>query len=120
MLTPEQIAHFSTFGFLVMRQVFTPDEISVMTREANEIMDEERGDRPFDHEKWQAVQPFFERKPYLSQLPADDRIYGLGESLLGPDFFLIGTEGNLHVGQTPWHGGPSDGVSLPSIKERVP
>ena len=116
MLTPEQIAHFSTFGFLVMRQVFTPDEISVMTREANEIMDEERGDRPFEGEKWQAVQPFFERKPYLSQLPVDDRIYGLGESLLGPDFFLIGTEGNLHVGQTPWHGGPSDGVSLHSIK----
>ena len=104
MLTPEQIAHFNTFGFLVMRQVFTPAEMAVIVREANEIMDEERGGRPFDGVKRQFVQPFFERKPFLSQLPADDRIYGLGESLLGPDFFLMGTEGNLHVGQTPWHG----------------
>ena len=115
MLTPGQIAHFETFGFLVLRQVFTPDEIAVMTREANEIMDEQRGGRPFDGEKRQFVQPFFERKPFLSELPADDRIYGLGESLLGPDFFLMGTEGNLHVGQTPWHGS-SDGVFPPSIK----
>ena len=88
----------------MLRQVFTPDEIAVMTREANEIMDEQRGGRPFDGEKRQFVQPFFERKPFLSELPADDRIYGIGESLLGPDFFLIGTEGNLHVGDTQWHG----------------
>ena len=64
MITAEQRAHFETFGFLVMRQVFTPDEIAVMTREANEIMDEERGGRPFDGEKRQFVQPFFERKPF--------------------------------------------------------
>ena len=116
MLTAEQIAHFETFGFLKLQQVFTPEEIALMTRESNEIMDEQRGSQPFDDQKWQAVQPFFERKPFLSQLPADDRIYGLAEGLLGPDFLLIGTEGNLHVGQTPWHGGTREGDSLPGIK----
>ena len=34
MLSPEQIAHFETFGFLVLRQLFTQDEMSVMRREA--------------------------------------------------------------------------------------
>jgi hypothetical protein len=116
MLTAGQIAHFETFGFLVLRQLFTPEEAAIMKREAIEIFDEVRGGKPFTGEKWEQVQPFFERKPFLSQLPSDDRFYELGESLLGPDFFLIGTEGNLHVGQTPWHGGPEDGVSLPTIK----
>ena len=71
MLTPEQIAHFNTFGFLVMRQFFTPDEMAVIAREANEIMDEERGGQLFDGVKRQFVQPFFEWEPFLSQLPAD-------------------------------------------------
>ena len=116
MLTFEQIAHFNTFGFLKLPQVFSPDEIAVMKRESNEIMDENRGGQPFDGQKWQAVQPFFERKSFLAKLPADDRIYGLAESLLGPDFLLVRTEGNLHIGQTPWHGGDRGGISLPGIK----
>ena len=44
MITAEQVAHFRTFGFLVFRQLFTPDEVDLMRREALEIMAEERGD----------------------------------------------------------------------------
>ena len=71
MLSPGQIAHFDTFGFLVLRQLFTPEEAAIMKREAIEIFDEVRGGKPFTGEKWEQVQPFFERKPFLSQLPAD-------------------------------------------------
>ena len=51
----------------------------------------------------------------LTSLLEDERIYGLAESLLGPDFILMSTEGNRYVGQTQWH---SDGSSMPvpSIK----
>ena len=43
--------------------------------------------------------------PFLHSLLGDDRIYPIGESILGPDFLLTVTEGNLHVGDTPWHAG---------------
>ena len=104
MLTQEQKAHFEAFGFIVLRQLLTPEEAAEMKRESQEIMDEDRNGRPFDGKKRQPIQPFFERRPFLSSLLDDDRIYGIGETLLGPDFFLIGTEGNLHVGDTEWHG----------------
>ena len=116
MLTSEQKAHYDTFGYLVLRQVLRPDEIATFLREATEILDEERGGRPFAGVKRDAIIPFFERGQFLAQLPADDRIYGIAESLLGPDFFLVATEGNLHVGDTLWHGGAGNPDVLPHVK----
>lgn len=104
MLTAEHKAHFDAFGYVVLRQLLTPEEVEVMKRESLEIFEETRGGAAFDGVKRQPVQPFFERRPFLSSLVDDDRIYNIGEVLLGPDFFLIGTEGNLHVGDTEWHG----------------
>ena len=79
-----------------------------MKQESVEIFDEQRGGEPFAGEAWEPVQPFFERKPFLSRVPEDDRIYNIGVDLVGPDFILEGTEGNLHVGDTPWHADTSD------------
>ena len=115
MLTPQQVAHFETFGFLVLRDVFTPEEMDTIERECNEIMKEVRGGAPFDGTERQAVQPFFERRPFTNTLMDDDRIYSIAEDLLGPDFVLDQSEGNLHVGDTEWHGGTSWGI-LPWIK----
>ena len=116
MLTPGQIAHFETFGFLVLRQLFTPEEAAIMKRESIEIFDEVRGSKPFTGEKWEQVQPFFERRPFSAMLVDDDRVYNIGVDLLGPDFFLIGTEGSLHVGDTPWHGGPPPENAVRHVK----
>ena len=121
MLSNEQIAHFEAFGFLLLPQLLTPEEVDAMKRESNEIFDEVRGGVGFDGQKRDAVQPFFERRPFLASLLDDDRIHSIPESLLGPDFFLFGTEGNLHVGDTQWHGakitgGPSDDLKLKSVK----
>ena len=117
MLTPGQVAHFRTFGFLVLRQLFTPDEVATMKRESDEIFDEVRGGKPFTGEAWEPVQPFFERRPFLSTVAADDCIYNIGVDLVGPDFILEGTEGNLHVGDTPWHADTTgiDPVTRPKI-----
>ena len=110
MLTPEQIAHYETFGFLVLRQLFSGEEAAIIKREAEEIFDEARNANAFDGLAWEAVQPFLERRPFLSMIPDDDRIYNIGVDLLGPDFILEGTEGNLQRSDTPWHGGvPEEG-----------
>ena len=104
MLTPGQIAYFETFGFVILRQVFNAEEVAIMRRESDEIFAEDRNGGPVTNTT-QAVQPFFERKPYLSTLVDDDRIYEIGVDLLGPDFILGQTEGRSRAGDTPWHGG---------------
>ena len=98
MLTPGQVAHFETFGFLILRQVFDADEVSIIKREADEIFAEDRNGGPVG-DMTQSVQPFFERRPYLSTLVDDDRIYEIGVDLLGPDFILIQTRGQVTGGR---------------------
>lgn len=41
-LTPEQIEHFNTEGWLFLPELFTPEEVDVLRREAIAIYDEER------------------------------------------------------------------------------
>ena len=92
MLTAQQIAHYNTFGFLVLKQLFNADEAAIIEREAEEIFAESQPpDVPDMH---RGVQPFLERKPFLSTLPDDDRIYNIiGVGLVGPDFVLEGHRG---------------------------
>ncbi|MCZ6676670.1 MAG: phytanoyl-CoA dioxygenase family protein [Candidatus Poribacteria bacterium] len=116
MLTTGQKQYFETFGFLVLRQLFTPEEVDTIRRESDEILLENRQGKPFPGEKRQAMIPFFERSPLLTQFIEDDRIYMLGEDLLGPDFILNATEGNLHVADTAWHGGGPEPEPVPHIK----
>ena len=110
MLTTQQKAHFETFGFLVLRQLFSPEEAANIKQEATEIFDEVRGNTPFTGEVWEQVQPFFERRPFMSTLADDDRVYDIGVALCGPDFVLDGTEGNNHVGDTAWHSSAPKGL----------
>ena len=52
----------------------------------------------------------------MAELVADERIYSIGEDILGPEFFLDLTEGWRHAGTTTWHGGGTYAGNLPSIK----
>ena len=114
MLTEEQKHFFDTFGYIILRDLFASEEIATIKRESDEIFKEGLGNTlPWGRV---ALQPFFERRPFMAGLVADDRIYGIGEDLLGPDFFLCLTEGNLHVGDTFWHGGGKWDEECRSVK----
>ena len=116
MLSQAQKAHFATFGFLVLRRVFAPDEIAEIRRAADRVLAANRQGRPFSGACRQAMIPFFEHSPRLLNLLADDRLHDLAHDLLGPGFVLNATEGNLHVGDTHWHGGDETVEPLPHIK----
>lgn len=103
MLTPEQIAHFETFGYIVVRQAFSPDEMTVISAEFDDVLAEDRHGQAFDGEKRQAVLGFMERRPPLARLVETDLIYEAMEQLLGPGFTWVGSDGNLYVGDTSWH-----------------
>ena len=42
MLSKEQVTHFETFGFLVLRNVLSRDEVDIMIKESEEIFSELR------------------------------------------------------------------------------
>ena len=102
MLAPEQKLYFETFGFLVMRQCFSPDEMAEISRLFDEVMTEARHGKPLPAEQHQGMH-VIEERPELSALVEDDRIYNVTEDLLGPDFIWIADGGNLYVGDTSWH-----------------
>lgn len=105
MLSEDQKRHYDTFGFVILPGLFSAAEWAKVKREAEAVFAEVHGDKWANPEERLSVSPFFERRPYMASLMSDDRIYGIGEDLLGPDFVLDGTEGHRHVGDTHWHGG---------------
>ena len=92
MLTPSQIAHFNTFGFLILPQAFTPAEMQDIINESNDLWHQDRHNQTATGH--QHIVPFVEMCPLLAQLPEDDRIYQPVEQLLGPGFVWGGSEGN--------------------------
>ena len=109
MLTPEQKAHWDTFGFVVLRQLFAPDEVKVLREAAIEVVNREGGGNAFTSDPGFGMGTFLERHPKLANWVDDDRIYNIAETMMGPEFFLMHTGGAVYRGDTPWHGGlPSD------------
>ena len=116
MLTQEQIAHYDTFGFLVLKGLFSADEIDEFRSVSLSVMSDLRGGCDYIKTHNQAVQPWFERHPSMENLVDDDRLHQIGASLCGPDFWLDGTEGQLRVGDTAWHADTATPEDLPWVK----
>ncbi len=103
MLTEQQRTFFDTFGFLVLRQAFSADEIAAISQQFDDALASDRQGETFAGERRQAMMGFAEQSPGLTRLVIDDRIYTAIEELLGPNFVWIGSDGNLYVGDTQWH-----------------
>jgi len=103
MLTQQQRTFFDMFGFLVLRQAFSPTETAAISQQFDATLAMDRKGEAFAGTRRQAMMGFAEQNPELTKLIVDDRIYGAVEELLGPDFVWIGSDGNLYVGDTQWH-----------------
>ena len=105
MLTDEQLSYFDTFGFALLKQLFTPEETAEITRSAEEVWRAELGREPREGEDF-SLTGFVERHPGLTQLLVlDDRIYESMRQLLGDDMIWSGSEGNrgFQSGHTAHH-----------------
>ena len=109
MITDEQIAFFRAFGYLVLRQAFDRQETDAIVREFDRLMTSDRQGQPFGGEKRQSLYGIAELSPLLTDMVADDRIYGTVATLLGDDFIWLCSEGQLYVEDTQWH---PDGTRL--------
>ena len=103
MLTPGQIAHYETFGFIVLRGLFSAAEISSIRRDFDEVWNEAPGGQLLSGERTETRQPFCERRTSLTKLAEDDRIYRAVEQLLGPNIIWGGSSAARFVGDSGWH-----------------
>ena len=116
MLSEDQLAHYKTFGFLVLRDILSPEEMTQIGRDFDEVMAEERGGAPFSGYESQSVLWFVEHRPSLYRLAEDDRIYNAMEQILGPDFLWVVSDANLYIGDTQWHGGDGNPPPVEHVK----
>ena len=103
MLTPEQEAHFRLFGFLVVRGAFRPAEMTRISQDFDEVLSEGRQGLPFAGKERQIVMGFIEKRPSLTAIVEDDRVYEAVQQLLSGAPVWIGSDGNLYVADTFWH-----------------
>ncbi len=109
MTNEEKRAFFQTFGFLLERRLFGPEEMAAISHEFDERLSRERQGQPFAGQSRQSLYGIAEQSPSFTRLVEDDRIYKTVENLLGPGFAWLCSEGNLYVGDTHWH---PDGTRL--------
>jgi len=109
-LTSGQIAHFETFGFLVLRQVFSQAEVSSIQSEFDAVWSEASGGRPWSGETTESRQPFCEMSPPLTKLFADDRVFGPVEQLLGANVIWGASGATRYVGDSGWHADDYNGL----------
>ena len=82
-LTPQQHAHFETFGFLVFRHLLAPDEIARYSLEFAAGHDAWLDGVPYDGQTRHYASLMEEASPFIAGLADDPRFADVSEQLLG-------------------------------------
>jgi ectoine hydroxylase-related dioxygenase (phytanoyl-CoA dioxygenase family) len=114
-LTPQQIAWFETFGFLVLRGWFR-DDIEriragfeeVFTREEAQLLDPENefhrtNDPKFQRETRWIIPAFLDKSDNLDWIRTDGRVEAIAQGLLGDGSLYAESDGNLFNCDVYWH-----------------
>ena len=103
MLTDRQLGHYRTFGFVVLRNLFTAAEMATLRAEYEAELDLVYADRPFTGETRYWTMMLHPRTPLFAGLLEDERFSTVAEQLYGPEVIGICTDANRYVGDTRWH-----------------
>ena len=114
-LTEQQINHFRTFGFIVFRQCFSPDEWRTYCHEFDLGLDALiPGDKHDGKSRFQA-NLMDATTPFITSLNDDPRFWETAEQLLGKEVLGVGGDSNYYVGDTAWHP-DNNGLRQDSVK----
>ena len=105
-LTEQQVEHFNTFGFILLRSVFDADDLKQINEEYDYGLKVTRGKntKPRGARGQMNWSNFSPETPYLEKLPEDPRICGAAEQLLGKGAVALFSTANHFSGdRTPWH-----------------
>ena len=101
-LTKQQLNHWKTFGFLVFRQYFSPEEWKTYEREFNEGME-----AALERRRIEVIGPCVPQMdsntPFIASLQDDPRFADVAEQLLGGQVLGLWNDAAWHTGDTGWH-----------------
>ena len=103
MLTEAQLFQSHTFGFLIFRQLFRPDEVETLRREFRQAMEARYRHAPFDGTRRHWLPMMGAETPFFAGLLEDPRFCETAEQLYGEDALAIISDANRYVGDTGWH-----------------
>lgn len=104
-LTPQQHAHFDTFGYLHFPGLLA-DRVAAISAAFESVWAANGGGhngRPHDGTVSSSLAQFIDRSLVLHTLLDDHRTHDLLEGLLGDDFNYVGSDGNYYSGDSGWH-----------------
>lgn len=105
-LNEQQIQHFETFGFLVRRQVFRPEEIDKLNEEFGPrlaTVKHELDQKTQWVPKWPSIPIRNPQTPLMTGLLEDPRIYMPLEQLHGENPIPVYSNANSLTKNTAWH-----------------
>ena len=102
-LTDEQVAYFRTFGYIVMKQVFTADELETIRAEFDFMLEDQYGSNSYDGSRRHWTMMMDEETPFFASMLEDPRLLTVARQLYGDDVLGVGTDANRYTGDTGWH-----------------
>lgn len=117
-VTPEQRRQFEAFGYAVFRGVFSLEEINHYASAMEAVLRSKRGGGDFAGVRAERATPLVEDagEAFLPLLD-DERMLAIAEGLLGDDCLFTGSnDGNVYVGDTPWHIDGGGATAPPMVK----
>lgn len=102
-LTDQQVAFFNTFGYLVVRELFTPAEVEKIIQAFDWSIQHWGGGDIHDGSKRTMLAGPIEHTPELCALMDHPGVLGLIGGVTGTDFNYCSGDGNYYTGDTGWH-----------------
>jgi len=90
MLTQEQLNHYQTFGFIILRNLFSRDEVAILQTEFDRAAERAAKFIPFDGTQRQSVYFNGQDGPFFVSLTEDPRFVDVARQIYGEDVFAIG------------------------------
>lgn len=113
MITENEVIHFKTLGFLQCKQLYSTEEIQMLSNSFDAAMKRQRGGTPDpvlrqDENGYSTASqdeiPFFDTDPEAFYPLLDDaRILDVFGQLMGGDFIMAAHSAVIYGGGTPWH-----------------
>lgn len=104
MLTNDQMRQFDLFGFVILKDVFTPSELDTLRAEFESAAKRNEAiEGKFDGTATQTFSMLGEDTPFYSSLLEDPRFHGPASQLFGADVFGLEINSYRYVSYTPWH-----------------
>ncbi|MBT5058530.1 MAG: hypothetical protein HOM68_18460 [Gemmatimonadetes bacterium] len=102
-LTDEQISHFKTFGYIVLKELFTEDELVQIQSEFDFMMQDQYGHDSYDGSRRHWTMMMDQDTPTFASLLEDARFLKVARQLYGDDVIGVGIDANRYTGDTGWH-----------------